>query len=420
MFYKGGFIKKILLIIFDGLADRPIPALKNKTPLEVAKTPNLDKLAERGIVGTHYAMPPDDDYPTSDEAHFEIFGYNSRKYLPGRGVLEAEGMGVNLKKNELALRVNFGSVDEGLKVIDPRAGNIKDVRSLVEIIKEKEIDGLKFKLYPGLLHRAVLVISGLAVSKEIKHHSTIVTDTDPHKAREHRGGDKVIRPEPIDDSDEAKITADALWKYQMETHKILDNCFENRTRKSQGLLPANFLLTRGAGFIGEVPSFFNKYHLNAACVAGGHLYKGIGKYLGMDVFDIPGATADAQSNIANKVKESLDLLSSGYDFVFMHIKGTDVISEETGDFEEKIKFLEKCDRTFHPLLKFRGLICVTGDHATPCILKDHSNDRVPIMIVGGEKDKVKEFNEKAATKGALGHMQGNEIMSKLLKEGQYA
>lgn len=413
-------MKKILLLIFDGLSDRPIPALSEKTPLEVAVTPNLDKLAAMGMVGTHYAMPPEDKYPTSEEAHFEIFGYPVRDYLPGRGVLEALGMGVDLKKKELALRVDFGTVDENLRVVDPRAGNIKDIRSIAAHIAEEKIGPFTFKLYPGLLHRGVVVISGGPVVEEIKHHSTIVTDTDPHKAENHRGGDKALMPEPVDDSKEAKMTADALWEYQLLTHRKLSKYTENLVRARQGLLPANFLLTRGAGFIGSVPSFHEKYNLNAACVAGGHLYKGIAKYLGMDVINVPGATADTNTDVPAKVKETLELLSSGYDFVFMHVKGTDVVSEETGDYEEKIKFLEKCDKALKPFLGFKGILCVTGDHATPCILKDHSDDPVPLMIVGGEKDKVTKFDEKSASGGSLGHLQGAEIMPKLLQEAQGA
>lgn len=413
-------MKKILLVILDGLADRPIPELGNKTPLQVAKMPNFNKLAQRAALGTHYALPLGDDYPTSDEAHFEILGYDYRTYLPGRGVLEALGLGIELGKRELALRVNFGSVDDNLVVLDPRAGNIKDVRSLVRDIKEKRIGDFTFRLYAGLLHRAVLVVSGPAISREVYHHSTIVSDTDPHKAKNHRGGNKVMRPGPIDSSPEAAMTADVLWQYQMETFQILNNNVENKVRRRQGLLPANFLLTRGAGFIDSAPTFLKKYNLNAACVAGGHLYKGIGHYLGMDVIDVPGATGDEHTDIDAKVKKTLALLKSGYDFVFMHVKGSDVIAEETGDWEKEIEFFERLDKSFAPFLKYDGVLCITGDHATPCILKDHSADPVPIMIIGGEADGIAKFDEAAVNEGSLGHLQGKEIMPKLLEEANLA
>ncbi len=410
-------MRKILLIIFDGLADLPIADLGGKTPLEMAKIPNLNRLASMSMCGLQNAHPKG-EYPSSDDSHFEILGYDYKKYLPGRGVLEALGISINLSKNDLALRVNFGSVDENLVVLDPRAGNIKDVRSLTDLIHHKKINTFDFYLTAGLLHRATLVIKGPAVSKEVHHHSTIVMDTDPHKAKNHIGGNKVIRPEPIDNSIEAKMTADALWEYQIKTHQELDMASENEARVLSGILPANFLLTRGAGFIGEIPSFYEKYNLNAACVAGGHLYKGIAKYMGMDVINVKGATGDEKTDVKAKITKSLELLKHGYDFVFMHIKATDLISEEEGDFLKKIAFLEKADKYFKLLLDYKGVLCITGDHATPCILKDHSDDPVPIMIFGGHNDKCLKFNEKSCLNGGLGHIRGADIMGLLREESK--
>ena len=428
-------MKKILLIIIDGMADRPVPELGGQTPLEVARTPNLDKLAARGMCGLQNAIPGG-VYPTSEEAHLAIFGYDWQKDLPGRGVLEALGLGINVGKKDLVLRVDFGTVDEGMKVIDPRAGNIKSVKHFCEAIGDQKIGTLLFKLYPGLAHRAVLSISGDAVSHEISHHSTIVSDTDPHKAKVHRAGNKVLKPEPLDASEEAKITAKALWEYQILTHEILDEYVENKVRKRTGHLPANFLLTRGAGFIKRVEPFHEKYHLNAACVAGAPLYKGIAKYLGMDVIDVKGATGGVDTDVFAKVEASLEKLNDGYDFVFMHLKGADVVAEERGDFHAKMGFFEKADKALGPLLKYKGIVCLTGDHATPCILSDHSDDPSPIMIVDGAakrsdlgaslrsdfkegfSDSVKEFNEAACKKGILGHMKGSQIMPKLIKEAK--
>jgi 2,3-bisphosphoglycerate-independent phosphoglycerate mutase len=412
-------LRKILLVIFDGLADLPVPELGNRTPLEVANTPNLDALAKKGINGTQNALG-EGEYPTSEEAHFEILGYDHKKDLPGRGVLEALGVGAKIKKGELALRVNFATVDESLNVIDPRAGNLKENKNLVREIAEEKIGQFTFRLYSGLAHRAALVVSGPPVSKEIYHHSTVVTDTDPHKAANHRGGNKVLRPRPIDNSVESKLTSDALWEYQLLTNKKLDNYVENKVRRRQGLPVANFLLTRGAGYIKEVESFYEKFGLNAACVAGAPLYKGIASYFGMDVIKVSGATGGIDTDVEAKIKESLELLRSGYDFVFMHLKGADVVAEEDGDFEAKTKFFERADKAFAPLLDFEGVICVTGDHATPCILSDHSSDPVPIMIIGGKKDKIDHFDEKSSSTGSLGHLKGSEIMPKLLKEAGHA
>jgi 2,3-bisphosphoglycerate-independent phosphoglycerate mutase len=417
LWYKEGEIKKILFIVIDGLADRPIPALSDKTPLSVANTPNLNKMASQGVCGIQNALKKG-EYPTSEEAHMSLFGYDYINDLPGRGVLEGLGLGIEISKKQLVLRVDFGTVDDGLRVIDPRAGNIKSVKSFCEFIGVQKIGPFTFTIYPGLAHRAVLVIEAPPVSREITHHSTIVSDTDPHKAKVHRGGDKVIIPKPLDDSVEAAMTADALWKYQQKTHQMLDSYLENKVRRRSGHRPANFILTRGAGFLKKVEPFQEKYGLLSACVAGAPLYKGIAKYIGMDVIDVVGATGGIDTDILAKVKASIAGLKGGYDFIFMHLKGADVVAEEEGDFQKKIAFFEKADKAFAGLLDFKGIICITGDHATPCILKDHSDDPVPILIYGNGTDSVDTFNEVSCQKGSLGYLTGAEIMPKLIKEAK--
>lgn len=412
-----GKIKKILLIIFDGLADRPVPALGNKTPLQVANITNLNLLAEKGTCGVQNALKRG-EYPTSEEAHMSILGYDYVKDLPGRGYLEALGIGLNPDKKELVLRVDFGTVDESLTVIDPRAGNIKSVKSFCHFIGEQQVGPFTFRIYPSLAHRAILTISGPAVSKEIRHHSTVVTDTDPHKSKSHRGANKVLVPQPLTPTIEAKMTAEALWAYQQLTHDMLNSYVENRVRKRGGQLPANFILTRGASFYKRLTPFSEKFHLNAACIAGAPLYKGIARYVGMDLVEVEGATGGFNTNISGKIKTALNKLDQGYDFVFVHLKGLDVLSEEEGDWEKEIEFLERADKVFKALLDFKGVLCITGDHATPAIIKDHSEDPVPVMIVGGEADAVKAFNEVDCLKGDLGHFSGSEIMAKLIQEAR--
>jgi 2,3-bisphosphoglycerate-independent phosphoglycerate mutase len=374
-------------------------------------------LAAGGACGLQNALEKG-EYPTSEEAHMSIFGYDPKKDLPGRGVLEGLGTEVPISKRDLVLRVDFGTVDEGLTVIDPRAGNIGSVKSFCNHIGVQKIGNFTFKIYPSLAHRAILVIEGPAVSADIAHHTTAVTDTDPHKAKVHRGGNKVLRPRPIGKSAEAALTADALWEYQLKVHKILNDYVENKVRKRSGLFPANFLLTRGAGFLKPVESFYEKFQVNACCVAGAPLYKGIARYIGMDLIKVPEATGTFKTDITAKVKAALASLNSGYDFCFLHLKGTDIVAEEEGDFEKKIAFLERADKAFKPLLSFNGVLCITGDHATPCILKDHSDDPVPILISAVDPDGVLGFNEVDCKKGSLGHLQGAEIMPQLMKESK--
>jgi 2,3-bisphosphoglycerate-independent phosphoglycerate mutase len=404
-------------LIFDGLADEPIPALGDKTPLQVAKIPNLNKLASASACGTQNALP-EGVYPTSEEAHMAIFGYDYIRDLPGRGVLEGLGLGIDLTPNDLVLRVDFGTVDADFKVLDPRAGNIKSVKSFARVIGEQKIGTFTFKIYAGLAHRGVLVVSGPDVSKAIHHHSTVVTDTDPHKAKAHRGGSKVLIPRGADGSKEATLTAAALWEYQQKVHEILEKYVENRVRERQGLMPANFILTRGAGFVKPVQSFQDRFGVKAVCVAGAPLYKGIARYLGMSVINVTGATGGVDTDVRAKIVATMKAFDDGANFVYLHFKGSDVVAEEEGDFEAKIKFFEKVDKELTPILNFDGVVCVTGDHATPCILKNHSLDAVPIMIKGVKKDNVTLFNEFSCCKGALGHIQGPKIMPELMKEAR--
>lgn len=358
------------------------------------------------------------DYPTSEEAHFGLFGYDFVKDLPGRGTLEALGLGAKLNDKQLALRVDFGAVTEDLTVLDPRAGNIGSVKSFCDFLGVQKIGPFTFQLYPGVGHRAALVISGTPVSKEILHHSTIVSDTDPHKAKVHRGGNKVLRPQPLNRSAEAMLTADGLWEYLLHTHKLLDDYVENRVRRRQGLLSANFILTRGAGFLKPVEKFKEKYGLRAACIAGLPLYKGIGSYLGMDLVTAEGVTGLFDNNIESKVEKALEIIKTKYDFVFVHLKGADVIAEEEGDFVKKTEYIERADRAFKKLLNFKGTICITGDHATPCELKDHSADPVPILITSNHPDNINTFSEKDCVQGSLGHLKWKQIIEAVFAEAK--
>jgi len=169
-------MKKILLIVIDGLGDEPISQLKNQTPLEAAKTPNLDFLAKNGICGLvlPFQFP---EKPASDISHLALFGYDPKKYYLGRGPYEATGIGLKLLKGDVALRVNFATVNENLKVIDRRAGRIEKTQNLIKTLSQIKINGIKFLIKKSYGHRAVLVLRG-------KNISWAVTDGDPQKVGE--------------------------------------------------------------------------------------------------------------------------------------------------------------------------------------------------------------------------------------------
>lgn len=408
-------MQKTLLVILDGLGDRPIKEFGGKTPLEAANTPNMDLLAKNGVCGVMNAMPRE-LYPTSEEAHLAILGYDFIKDHPGRGVLEALGIGVKLKKDEITFRVNLGTVDENLKLVDPRAGVIDSVKELCRSVDNIKIDNIKFKIYPSLQHRAVLVMSGEPVKKYLKKEKNAsISDTDPHKAGPRRIGVRVLHPRSSGASKEGKTIARALERYQYLSHEILTENKTNKKRVKKGKLPANFILTRGYGHLMSIESFKDKFGRKSACIAGAPLYKGIGSYLGMKIIKVRGATGKMDTNIGAKIRAGKKALKKN-DFVFLHIKGTDMAGEDFGDAKMKKEFIEKIDKNILETLNLKNVvISVTGDHATPCELKDHSNDIVPVLISGGKnKDAVEHFGESYCLKGSLGHIYGKDFIKTLL------
>ena len=387
-------MKKVLLVILDGLGDREIKELGNKTPLEAANTPNLDYMAENGMSGL---MQPFqffyEKYPTSEGTHIGLFGY--KDYFLGRGPYEAAGINIPLYEGDVALRANFATIKDGI-ITDRRAQRIKETEELIKALSDIEIKGVRFDIKRSNGHRAVLVLRGNNLSSSI-------TTNDPKEE-----GKLPLIIEPT--SPEANFTADVLNEYLKKTSEILSNLEFNKKRE----IPANYLLLRGAGEFKSIYPFKDKYGFEAACIAGGGLYKGIAKMIGMDVIDIQAATADIDTDLWDKF-EGVEKAFKNYNFIFMHIKGTDICSHD-GRYEDKKEFIEKIDSYFKNLIDIKDLIIiVTADHSTPCELKEHSIDPVPILIYGNEKDGVLHFSEKEAKNGELGLFNGVELMDKIIK-----
>jgi 2,3-bisphosphoglycerate-independent phosphoglycerate mutase len=394
--------QKVILLVCDGLGDRPIPELNHKTPLEAARTPNLDRIAEEGICGLMYSLGPG-LRPGSDTSHLNILGYDYREYYSGRGTIEVAGLGMRLKEGDVALRGNLGTVDDNLIITDRRAGRILDVSELVKDLDGLEMEGVKFLVRPGTAHRAGIIMRGERLSNKI-------TDADPHEP-----GEKVRTVEPRDGSPEAKRTAEVLNKYLERCHQILRKHPENERRRKEKKLPANYLLARGAGFYRSVPSFSERFKLKPCCIAGGGLYKGLGAYLGMEILNVEGATALPDTNLDNKfnaVKEHLD----EFDFFFVHVKAADSLGED-GNYVGKKEFIERIDHSIEILASLQGvLLVITADHSTPCSLMTHSADPVPICFRGLDirTDDVRQFGERACASGGLGRMVGLEVMPEII------
>ncbi|MDD5146616.1 MAG: alkaline phosphatase family protein [Candidatus Pacebacteria bacterium] len=393
---------KIILLIIDGLGDRPIQELGNKTPLEAARKPNLDLMAKQGIVGlvkpTYYVGP----FPTSKDAHLSLFGYDLRKWQMGRGVFEAFGVDWAFRKGDVALRGNFATIDpETKKIIDRRAGRIEKTEPLIEALQGMKIKGIHFFLRKSVYQRIAVIMRGKGLSEK-------VSDGDLHV-------DKIVAPKikPQVNKRDAFFTAQVLNEFLEKSHQILESHSFNHKRVKQGLLPANYILLREAGIKKALPSFRKLWGFRACCVAGGGLYRGIAKALGMDLINVKGANGKDNTNLKGKFEAAEKALSE-YDFVYCHVKAVDNFGHD-GDCLGKKKMIEKIDEFLPVLLRSKAVLVVTGDHCTPCSLKEHSSDLIPVLVFGDGQDRVKTFSEKACRVGGLGLVRGIDLLHKIIK-----
>jgi 2,3-bisphosphoglycerate-independent phosphoglycerate mutase len=336
-----------------------------------------------------------------------LLGYKPQEYYLGRGPYETAGIGMELKKGDVALRVNFATVSKDLKVIDRRAGRISKTESLIKALQGIEIQGIKFLIKKSYGHRAGLILRSLKPGLNL---SAKISDGDPHKI-----GVKIKKIIATDKTPQAEFTAEVLNKYLEKTHRVLKEHPLNKKRGKRELLPANYLLVRGAGEMRKTPTFKEKHNLRACCIAGGGLYKGIGKILGMDLIKVKGATGLPTTNLKGKFLAARNALKK-YDFIFLHIKATDNLAED-GNFQGKKKFIEKIDKDIKTLLKLKNtLMVITADHSTCCSIKRHCLEPVPILIFGGGRDRVQQFSEKACREGRLGRIKQMEVMKTLLNK----
>lgn len=394
-------MKKILLLVIDGLGDEKIPQLKNQTPLEAAKTPNLDFLAQNGILGEVLPWRKRGELPTSEDCHLALFGFDPKKENPGRGVLEVLGIGFKLKKGDVCLRGNFATVNEDFKVIDRRAQRIERTEKLILALNKIKLKKGKVIVKKAFGHRVGIIIRG-------KNFGEKITSNDPKKV-----GVSVLKIKAKDKK--SQKTADVLNEFLEKAHFVLKHHFENQKRILKGKLPANFLLVRGAGKFKKIKSFKEKYNLKAGFIAGGTLYKGIGKYLGMEEIKVKGATGTIKTNLKGKFLAAKKYIKK-FDFIFLHVKATDNLAED-GNFFGKKSFLEKIDKNLRKILGLKDtLICVTGDHATSSLKKSHCNLPNPILIYPFKSSKkVLKFSERECKRGDLGKIKQIEVLRKILK-----
>jgi 2,3-bisphosphoglycerate-independent phosphoglycerate mutase len=420
---------KLIYVAIDGMGDLPIDALGNKTPLEAAETPNMDFLAKNGKTGLMYTVRKG-VAPESDVAVISLLGYDPFKYSTGRGIIEAVGAGLNVADGDLALRCNFATLGQGRKIIDRRVGRSLTTEEAIELSKianeevKLESSPATFEFKNTLGHRAVLVIKSKG-----KPLSGKITNSDPAYSIVKGLGvatphvEMVLKKcEPMDNTEAARISAGLVNEFIEKTHKLWENHEINRKRAAEGKLKANVVLTRDAGNL--LPKFFNineKYNVNFAALADMHAERGIAQLAGMQATLLPPPSGDLEKDCEVRVKKLLDVLPY-HDCFYIHLKGPDEPGHD-GNCNRKTDIISTIDKHFlGRLLQEISLkdfiICVTADHATPCVLKVHSDTPVPVLISGGKikDDKVDKFCERACENGSLGVLsRGCELMPKLIE-----
>ena len=401
---------KAILVIADGMADRPLKELDWKTPLEVAHKPSLNQIAENGICGIMDPISPGIP-PGSDTATLALLGYDALKVYSGRGALEAIGSGVEVLLDDVAFRCNFATVNGDFVVLDRRSGRIanEDASKLAESLQKnrlkKPLDA-QFLFKNTIQHRAVLIIR--------KHGlSTAVSNSDPGKVRE-----KVLDVKPLDNSSEAKLTAKIVNELMHEFHKILKEHQVNKERVKRGLPPANMILCRGAGTVPNTKPLSQTYGISAVCIGATPLVRGVCKAVGMKLIDVKGATGTPQTDFMAKAKATIQTIKTD-DFVFLHVKAPDIASHD-GNIKQKIELIEKIDRVLGYLLDNIDLnstyLAVTADHTTSSVTRNHEGDPVPVAITSPHirRDDVEEFNESTCAKGGLNRIRSMDLMPILM------
>jgi len=399
---------KSIIILGDGMADEPIPALGGKTPLQYADTPYMDKLAALGVTGRMKTVP-DGFHPGSEVANMAVLGYDLPTVYEGRGVLEAASIGYDLKSEEMAMRCNLVYV-EGDILKNHSAGHISTEESdeLIKFLNEKlATDKLHF--FTGVSYRHLLVVRG--GDKRLRC-------VPPHDIPLHPFRPNMIRPEVP----EAVDTAELLNGLILKSQKILMEHPVNKKRVAEGKDPANSIWPWSPGYRPAMLTMREMYGIRSASVISAvDLIRGIGVYAGMKIINVKGATGLFDTNYEGKSEAAIEALKID-DFVYLHIEASDEAGHD-GDIALKIKTIENLDKRvigiiYEALQRWNEpvAIAVLPDHPTPCLIRTHTNTPVPFLIYkpGQKPDTVTHFDEYSVQKGKFGILQKDEFIKELL------
>ena len=370
---------RIVLLVIDGLGGLPNPET-GKTELETANTPNLDKLAAKGICGLIDPVSPGIT-PGSAPGHLALFGYNPISFNIGRGVLEAIGIDFDLQPGDVAARGNFCTVDATGLVTDRRAGRISTQKcsELCQLLDGLVIENTKIFVCPVREHRFIAVFRGQGLAPDI-------SDSDPQQLG--------VAPKSITAlSLETDKMAGIANQFIAQAKTTLAKCY-----------PANMILLRGFSKLPQFPIMGEVYKLKPAAIASYPMYRGLAKLVGMEILETRTTIEDEFATLKRNY--------TNYDFFFLHIKETDSAGED-GDFDRKVRIIEQVDKALAELINMEpDVIVVTGDHSTPALIRGHSWHPVPILLYSKwcRPDKVSQFSESACILGGLGRFPATQIM----------
>lgn len=396
---------KYVILIGDGMADYPLKELNNKTPLQAAKIPNMDKLATMGCSGLLKTVPEGMD-PGSDVANLSIMGYNPSEYYTGRGPLEAASMGVKLSDGDVAFRCNFITKKDDI-LEDFNAGHITTTES-GELIDVLNLNFEKYgKFYHGISYRNLFVYN--------KKESATLKTVPPHDIVGEKISENIVKPE----TDE---NARLINKIMEESENILLNTEVNKKRLDNNKKPANRIWLWGQGSKPQIDTFKEKYNLKGATITGVDLIKGIGVYLGLNNINVPGATGYFDTDYVAKGQYAMDALDD-HDLIFIHVEAPDEAGH-AGDVAEKIKAIQEIDsKILGPIMKKleeyeKYVLVLLPDHATPISVKTHTMDAIPYVIYSNsiKPDELEYYDEESAKKGSLGIDKAHNLINKILNE----
>lgn len=413
-----------MYVLLDGVGDLPHPDLNGKTPLDAAVTPNLDKLAKNGKIGQVISVGKG-IAPESDIAVFNMLGYKFQhaNYV-GRGVIEAIGTGTDFKDGDLALRGNFATLNGEGAIIDRRAGRKierDDANAIAREIESKVQFSRKntsVVVAPTIGHRVIVRIRA-----EGEQLSSEITNTDPAYVRVDGMGIakavtdfmKIEKCFPLDESPNAKLTANLVNEFTNQSLDIMNKSDINKRRKNQGKKSLNSILLRDAGNrYPNVTPINELYSMNFSCIVDMPVELGISQVLKMKAFEAGGLTDyEEKAKVAAKAMETQNA-------IYVHLKGPDEFGHD-GDAIGKMKNIEEIDQRFFGTLldnidTSKVAVVISADHSTPCINKGHSDDPVPILVSGDsiKNDGTVRITENEAKKGSIGLIEGAQVVNTVL------